>query len=91
VPLFYFNVQDGSTPDPEGYDLPDLATARTVAVQTACAIVSQNAGQLLSQGEWQMTVCDETGLVLFTLTFFTTDAPSTQTVTIGHPAAMPGD
>ena len=90
MPKFFFNVQDGSIPDRDGYDLPDLAAARVVAVQTACAIVSQNVSSLVDRGEWQMHVCDESGLVLFTLTFFTTDAPSTQTVTIGHPPATPG-
>jgi hypothetical protein len=89
VPKFFFNLQDGSTPDSEGYDLPDVAAARIVAVQTACAMISHNASQFLERGEWQMSVCDEEGLVLFGLTFLTTNAPATQVVTIGYPLSTP--
>jgi hypothetical protein len=77
-------------PDREGYELPDLAAAKVAAVQTACAIVSQNAAEFLDQGEWQMDVSDEKGLSLFSVTLFTTDAPAVRTVTIGPPPATPG-
>ena len=95
MPKYFFNLQDGATPDSEGpdsegYEFPDLGTARSVAVQTACAMISQNAAQFLERGEWQMSVTDEDGLVLFSLTFFTTDAPVMQTVTIGLPPSTPG-
>ena len=90
VPKYFFNLQDGATPDSEGYEFPDLGTARSVAVQTACAMISQNAAQFLERKEWQMSVSDADGLVLFSLTFFTTDAPAVQTVTIGLPPSSPG-
>lgn len=88
MPKFFFNLQDG-VPDREGVELPDVATAKIVAVQTACAIVSQNAPDIIERGECQMTVCDEQGLVLFSVTLFLTEAPAVRTVTIGDPPATP--
>lgn len=85
MPKFFFNLRDGAMPDHQGYELPDLSAAKMIAVQTVCAIVSQNAAEFIEQGEWQMNVTDEQGLVLFSLTLFTTDAPAVRTVTIGHP------
>jgi hypothetical protein len=90
VPKFFFNLQGGAMPDREGVELPDVAAAKMVAVQTACAIISQNVSEVLERGEWQMAVSDEQGLALFSLTFFTTDAPAVRTVTIGHPPTTPG-
>jgi hypothetical protein len=90
VPKFFFNIANGAIPDRKGIELPDVAAAKIVAVQTGCAIVSQSAAEFLERGEWQMNVTDEEGLVLFSLTFFTTDAPAVRTVTIGHPPQMPG-
>ena len=90
MPRFFFNLQGSTLPDREGYDLPDVAAAKLIAVQTACAIVSQNAVELLEQGEWQLDVSNEEGLTLFSVTFFTTDAPAVRTITIGHPPKTPG-
>lgn len=90
MPKFFFNLQNGAMPDREGYELPDVAAAKVVAVQTACAIISQNAAEFIDQGEWQMDVCNEQGLVLFSVTLFTTNAPAVRTVTIGHPPSSPG-
>ena len=88
MPKFFFNLQDG-VPDREGVELPDVATAKVVAVHTACAIVSQNAPDIIERGEWQMMVSDEHGLVLFSVTLFTTEAPAVRTVTIGDPPSTP--
>jgi hypothetical protein len=77
VPRYFFQVQGGqSAPDVEGFDLPDLMAARGVAVRTACAMIGQSAEEFCATGEWQMVVTDESGLALFSLTFFATDAPA---------------
>lgn len=90
MPRYFFNLQDGPVPDREGYELPDLGAAKLIAVQTISAIVSQNAAEFIAQGEWQMNISDEQGLVLFSVTLFTTDAPAVRTVTIGPPPKTPG-
>jgi hypothetical protein len=83
VPKYFFQVQGGqSAPDAEGFDLPDLMTARRVAVRTACAMIGQSAEEFCATGEWQMVVTDESGLALFSLTFFATDAPAGQPIEI---------
>jgi hypothetical protein len=77
VPKYFFQVQGGqSAPDVEGFDLPDLMAARRVAVRTACAMIGQSAEEFCATCEWQMMVTDESGLALFNLTFFATDAPA---------------
>lgn len=74
MPIYFFQMAGHVAPDPEGYDLPDLETARRVAVRTACAIIGQSVEEFWGQREWVMTVTDDAGLALFSLTFFATDA-----------------
>ena len=83
MPRYFFQVQGGqSAPDAEGFDLPDLMAARRVAVRAACGMIGQSVEEFCATGEWQMVVTDETGLALFSLTFFASDAPATQPVDI---------
>ena len=87
VPKYSFNFDEGRDLDAEAYELADLAAARLVAVRTACAMIGQNAAEFVDRGEWRMSVCDEQGLILFSITAFSTDAPAAQTITIGPPPA----
>lgn len=82
MPKYYFQVSEQPAPDIEGVDLPDLDSARLVALRTACAIIAQAADDFWQKREWQMTVADESGLALFSLTFFATDAAATAPVEI---------
>jgi hypothetical protein len=89
LPRYFFHIQEGSAPpDVEGIELPGLAEARRVAVQTACAMISHGIEDFWGTGEWQMRVTDEAGLDQFRLTFFATDAPATASADI-HSAARP--
>lgn len=77
MPLFYFNVQDGaSVPDQTGTELPDLTAARHEAVRFAGALLSEDPETFWDGDEWRLNVCDDKGLMLFQLTFFSSDAPS---------------
>lgn len=78
MPRYYFNVEGDLSPDIEGVELADLATAKCEAVKVAGHIVCESAGDFWDKHEWQMTVTDETGLSLFTLHVFGTESPSTQ-------------
>ena len=83
MPKYFFQQTGGPTAlDAEGFDLPDLVAARRMAVRTACAMIAQAVEDFCATGEWQMTVTDETGLVLFSLTFFASDAPAAQPMEI---------
>ena len=71
MPRYHFNVEDGqSVVDPEGTVLPDLQAARREAVRLAAGLLDDNAAEFWATGEWNLVVTDDTGLVLFTLTFF---------------------
>jgi hypothetical protein len=82
VPRYFFHLPGQASPDAEGFDLPDLNAARRVAVRTACAMIGQGVEEFCETGEWQMIVSDETGLALFSLTFFASDAPAVQPIEI---------
>lgn len=78
MPRYFFHIQEGTAaPDVEGIELPGLAEARRLAVQTACAMIGHSVEDFWGTGEWQMRVTDEAGLEQFRLTFFATDAPAT--------------
>jgi len=75
---YHFQVRDGaSLSEAQIVELPDLAAARRVAVQTACAMISQNIDDFWNAREWQMVVSDDSGLIQFSLTLFATDSPAT--------------
>ncbi len=82
MPRYFFHLPGQASPDAEGFDLPDLNAARRVAVRTAGAMIGQGVEEFCETGEWQMIVSDETGLALFSLTFFASDAPAVQPIEI---------
>ena len=82
MPKYLFHLPSPTVPEPEGIDLPDLEAARRVAVRTAAAMIGQNVDDFWESREWQMTVSDEYGLQLFSLTFFATDAAAAGPVEI---------
>jgi hypothetical protein len=82
VPNYYFQLPGQLLSEREGFDLPSLEEARRVAARTACAMISQNVDEFWAGGEWQMSVTDEDGLVLFSLTFFATDAAAAKPIEI---------
>ena len=68
MPHFHFNLTDGvADPDVEGFELPDLATARLSAVRFMGQWLIDNSADFWSDGERLLTVTDDRGLSLFTL------------------------
>ena len=82
MPNYFFQLAGQDMPDAEGHELPDLDAARHVAVRTACAMIGQNVEEFWATREWLMTVTDDSGLALFSLTFFSTDAAAAAPVEI---------
>jgi len=65
-------------PDDTGAELASLDAARREAVVFAGGLLADLGGRFWDSGEWALSVRDETGRVLFTLTFSATNsaAPS---------------
>jgi hypothetical protein len=64
MPLFYFHLRDGTKliRDPEGVRLPDIASARAEAVQSARELMSQSiTGRALFGPEQQFEITNEAG------------------------------
>lgn len=77
MPRYFFHVRDGDDyPDLQGTVLDDLSAARTEAVRFACALLADKPETFWKADEWTLRVADGTGLTLFQLTFFATDAPA---------------
>lgn len=87
MPRFHFNIEDNSTRDLEGVELESLAVAKCEAVKTAGNMICEAANEFWDHSEWNMTVCDESGLTLFALHFMGTEAPAARVVIQPRPAS----
>jgi hypothetical protein len=77
MPRYFFNVQDESaSTDHEGVELADSDEARIAATMMAGQILQESPASIWRSSDWSMQVCDETGLVLFSLVFVGIDAPA---------------
>lgn len=80
MPRFYFDISSGAglpdIHDDEGDELEGLNAARIMAVRAAGEILRDYPDRFWSTGEWSCTVRDESRLILFTLHFYATDAPT---------------
>jgi hypothetical protein len=72
MPLYYFNLRDGSAGviDPEGTILPDDAAARAYALRVAHELMAHAEAK---RRHWQLDVSDDSGEVLFHLPFVAAD------------------
>jgi hypothetical protein len=84
MPNYHFNISDDASPDPDGIEIANLATAKCEAIQMAGRIICDAARDFWDRAEWTMTVTDDQGLTLFTLQIVGTEAPS---VRMQRPAA----
>jgi hypothetical protein len=71
MPRYFFNIHDGKhIIDREGTELPDIAQARSDAVDLAGRTIAEMGDDFWTdEAEWRMEVADETGKVLFELRF----------------------
>lgn len=79
MPRFFFNVHDGQNfPDLQGTELGSLDSARVEAVRFAAAHLRDQARQFWTGDGWSMDVCDESGLLLFSLKFSAVQMPAAE-------------
>ncbi|MCW6510867.1 DUF6894 family protein [Lichenifustis flavocetrariae] len=68
MPRYFFNVKkDNRPPDTVGVELASAVEARLEAVRTMGEDLKDNPSAFWDDEEWQISVSDERGLVLFTL------------------------
>ena len=79
MPRYHFNLSDGFTDvDVDGYELADLAAARTAAVLSLGRVLIDGPDDFWNDREWVLAVTDDAALTLFTLRVFATEAPALQ-------------
>jgi hypothetical protein len=76
MPRYFFNVENSSTVDDDGTELPDLATAKCEAVKLAGRMICDASNTFWDTQEINMIVTDERGMTLFLLDFIGTEAPA---------------
>ena len=77
MPRYFFHIIDGITlRDHEGTELPDIQTARSVAVRTSGEILHDMGERFWDGTEWHLEVADEWGRKLFVLHFLAENADS---------------
>jgi hypothetical protein len=70
MPLFYFDIHDGtSIIDPDGTELQDKDEARSRAIQMSGDLLRVYPGPFWNGQEWKIDVSDQNRAVLFTLMF----------------------
>ena len=73
MPRFTFDVAGGPTAEVE---LPSLADAKCEAVRFAGRVICDAADSFWDAQEFQLTVTDHSGLILFALNLIATPAPA---------------
>lgn len=77
MPRFHFHVHDGcSLLDTEGTELADPQAARLEAIRIAGDILKHDAHRIALGEDWRIEVTDETGLILFQMTFLVIESPA---------------
>jgi hypothetical protein len=68
---YFFRVQDawGDANDDSGIELPDLGSARSVALAGARSMICEAVMKGVLDLEGQITICDETGAALTVVRF----------------------
>lgn len=65
---FHFHTQDGRVcHDEDGTELPSIHAARLEAIRISADMLRMQEESFWETETWQMTVTDETGLVLFVI------------------------
>ena len=86
MPRYYFDISSGAdiadVKDEEGEELEGLNAARIVAVRLSGEILKSYPDRFWSVGQWNCTVRDESGLILFVLHFYAQEAPAVGGTTV---------
>ena len=73
---YFFDIRDGEyIHDTVGQEFDDLQAARVQAVVFSARLLTANPSKFWEGEEWQLEVRDDTGVILFILTFMATSSP----------------
>lgn len=79
MPRYFFDIDDGRNAfDEHGLDLPDVGSARRMAVRTAGEMVSDATDDLRQGAPWTMVVTDGDRRPLFKVEFRIVSSTSTE-------------
>jgi hypothetical protein len=82
---YFFNVTDGEyIADDVGIEFASLDLAKAEAVELATRLLRDNATRFWQGVDWMIEVTDETGLILFSLTFMATESATLRASRIGR-------
>jgi hypothetical protein len=73
VPKFFFHLE--GSPDDLGIELPSLAAAKCEAARYAGRLLCDDADKFWSSAQFDLTVSDEQGLSLFSISIHGVEAP----------------
>lgn len=79
MPRFFFhsnNPAEQIVQDDEGIDFPSVHHAKCQAVAYAGRLLCDSAEHFWDRGDFELTVTDENGLILFTMRVVGTEAPA---------------
>lgn len=79
MPRFFFHTNhptEGNVQDDEGMEFPNIHVAKCEAVAYAGRLLCDVAEHFWDTGDFEMTVTDEKGLILFTMRVIGTEAPA---------------
>lgn len=79
--VFYFLTDAVGLGISSKLELTSIADARKMALQTAGELIRELPPSFWADGDWTMTVGDERGLTLFTVSFIAQEAPATSWAT----------
>lgn len=79
MPRFYIHTNHPGEPsvqDDEGYDFPSIHDAKCEAVKFAGALLCDSAEHFWDKADFEMTVTDDRGLILFSMRMVGIEAPA---------------
>lgn len=80
MPRFFFHTNNpDSGHDATGIEFDSVASAKCEAVRYAGRLLCDTADQFWNSADFEMTVTDEKGLILFTMRLVGTEAPALRT------------
>jgi hypothetical protein len=78
MPRFYFHTNrrsEASEQDDAGFEFPSIHVAKGEAVKYAGGLLCDSAEHFWDKGDFELTVTDERGFILFTMRLIGTEAP----------------
>ena len=77
MPRYFFNAKDANEfEDKDGVELPDIVAAKEEAVAHFGETLRSHARSFHGDEEWEMSIADQSGLILLAFTFSMREAPA---------------